>query len=120
MILDFIRFTGGQSERISNTGRPLDLRHNVVDVTGHMRTIGSMTWIPGTGTRGTADISATIQGRSVKIEVKCKATNDRQSEPQKRYQEEVERSGGLYVIATSFEQFYTWYNELFTPEKQAQ
>jgi hypothetical protein len=72
-----------------------------------------MQWIPGAGTKGTADISATIQGRSVKVEVKI--GNDRQSEYQKQYQESVERCGGIYFIACTFEQFYQWYNESFTP-----
>jgi hypothetical protein len=63
-------------------------------------------------TPGSADIAATINGRSVKIEVKH--GKDRQSEAQRRYQEAIERAGGLYVIATSFEQFYNWYIEMFT------
>ncbi|HJY63731.1 MAG TPA: hypothetical protein VJ455_06205 [Ignavibacteria bacterium] len=62
---------------------------------------------------GTADISATIAGRSVKIEVKI--GRDKQSQKQKEYQRQVEASGGLYFIAKSFDQFFTWYNELFTP-----
>jgi hypothetical protein len=110
-IIDFLRFSGHQAERINNTGRPLDQRQNVTDVLGHVRTIGSMKWIPGTGTRGTSDISSTIAGRSVKIEIKI--GRDRQSEAQKQYQAEVERSGGLYYIATSFPQFYNWYQSTF-------
>lgn len=110
-IIHWIRLNGGQAERINNTGRPIDNRRVVTDVLGHRRVIGSIQWIPGTGTRGTADISATIKGRSVKIEVKI--GRDRQSEYQLRYQAEVEASGGLYFIATSFDQFYQWYNTHF-------
>jgi len=105
MIMDFLRLKGHQAERISNTGRPID---NTKWSNG--RIIGSIEWIRGTGTRGTADISATINGRSVKIEVKI--GRDRQSIYQKRYQEQVEAAGGLYVIAKSFNQFYELYNEL--------
>lgn len=53
----------------------------------------------------------TANGKAVKIEIKI--GRDRQSEAQKRYQEQIERAGGLYVIATSFEQFYGWYQETF-------
>lgn len=110
-IIDFIRFKGGQAERISNTGRPIDRRYNYTDVAGVTRSIGSIEWIKGSGTNGTADISATIKGRSVKIEVKI--GRDRQSNDQLKYQRQVEDAGGLYVIAKDFESFYKWYNQKF-------
>lgn len=114
-IIDFIKFNGGQAERISNTGRPIDRREVVTNVIGQQRQIGSIEWIPGTGANGTADISATIQGYSVKIEVKCKVTGDRyQSQDQKLYQQAIEAAGGLYIIAREFQQFYNWYGETFS------
>ncbi len=109
-IIDFVRLNGYQAERINSTGRQLDQRKTVTDVLGRKRTIGSIKWIKGPGQVGTADISATIKGRSVKIEVKCKATGDRyQSQRQKDYQKEIERAGGIYIIARTFEDFYNWY-----------
>ncbi len=101
MVIRYIKFIGGQAERISTTGRPIDGTKVFQDAIGRTRMIGSVTWIPGSGTKGSADISATIAGRSVKIEVKMK---DKQSEYQKAYQESIERAGGIYLIATSFEQ----------------
>jgi len=108
-IIDFLTFSGWQAERINSTGRPIDNTKIITDVLGSKRRIGSMKWIPGTGTKGTADISATINGRSCKIEVKMK---DRQSEDQKRYEEQVIRAGGLYWIVRSFEEFLNKYNGL--------
>ncbi len=108
-IIDFLRFNGCQAERISNTGRPVDGRKRYTNVMGLQRQVGSIEWIPGQGTPGTADISATIGGRSVKIEVKI--GRDRQSEAQKKYQMDVEAAGGTYVIAKSFEGFLTWYSQ---------
>lgn len=105
-IIDFLRYTGAQAERINSTGRMIDQRQTVTNVISDIKTIGSVKWVHGTGTRGTADISATIQGRSVKIEVKI---NDRQSAHQKQYQQSIERSGGLYVIARDFQSFMDWY-----------
>lgn len=110
-IIQFIRLKGGQAERISNTGRRIDTQITFCDVIGCQRTIGGTHWINGTGTNGTADISATIAGRSVKIEVKIGA--DRQSEVQKLYQQAIEKAGGIYVIASTFEQFLNWYNQNF-------
>jgi hypothetical protein len=107
-IIDFINLSGYQAERINNTGRPIDRRETYTDVLGRTKTIGSIQYIRGTGTNGTADISATIKGRSVKIEVKV--GRDKQSQDQKEYQERIERSGGLYVIAKTFQEFYEWYN----------
>lgn len=108
-IIDWLRFNDHHAERISNMGRPVDGRKRYVDTVGFKRQIGSVQWILGQGTPGTADISATIVGRSVKIEVK--AGRDRQSEAQKKYQAAIEAAGGTYVIAKSFEGFWEWYKE---------
>lgn len=97
-IIDFIKLNKGQAERINCTGRTI-------------RTGSGQKYIPTSGQRGTADISATIQGRSVKIEVKI--GRDRQSEYQKQYQSEVEASGGIYYIAKDFGTFYSWYVQTF-------
>jgi hypothetical protein len=112
-VIHFLRLKGHQAERISNTGRIIDRSQVVSDVMGHRRTIGSKQWIPGTGTNGTADISSTIFGMSVKWEVKNKSTNDRQSEAQKRYQAEVEKSAGKYFIVSCFAQFLNTYYSNF-------
>lgn len=100
MVVDYIRFSGGQAERIAVTGR-------------HIRQAdGSTKWIKSSMTVGTADISATIAGRSVKIEIKCKATGDyKQSEAQQRYQQQVEKAGGIYLIVRTFVDFWEWYNQ---------
>jgi hypothetical protein len=110
-IIDFLRFTGSQSERVNCIGKVIDSRKTYTDVIGLSRTIGRVQYIPTTGQKGTADISATIKGRSVKIEIKI--GKDRQSEHQKQYQESIEASGGIYFIARNFQQFYNWYWEKF-------
>lgn len=106
-IIEWLRLNNCQAERINNTGRQLDDRKVVEDCMGFRKTIGSSRWIKGTGSNGTADISATIKGRSVKIEVKIGA--DKQSDAQKEYQGSVEAAGGVYIIAKDFESFYNWY-----------
>lgn len=118
-IIDFIVFRGGQAERISSTGRFIDNRKTFVDVIGRKRTIGTAKWIRPNTTNGSSDISATIQGRAVKIEVKCKATGDRyQSAAQKSYQQAIEAAGGVYIIATDFQSFYEWYVKHFGNENK--
>ena len=98
-IIDFIKLRGGQAERVSIMGRPIKQANgNYMFGKSHM-------------TKGTADISATIRGRSVKIEVKIGA--DHQSCAQRKYQADIERAGGLYYIAKDFESFVEWYNRMF-------
>ena len=110
-IIDWLRFNGHQAERIAVMGRPIDNTKVVVDTLGFSRRIGSIKWIPGSGQRGSSDISATIRGRSIKIEVKIR---DRQSEHQKSYQLQIEKAGGLYWLVRSFDEFYEFYNMLTT------
>jgi hypothetical protein len=114
-IVDFLRLQGWQAERINNMGRPVDGTKTFVDVVGNVRSVGQVTWIPGSGSKGTSDISATIAGQSVKIEVKM--GRDRQSDEQMQYQWTVEQAGGVYLIARSFEEFLEWYKEGENGEK---
>jgi hypothetical protein len=86
----------------------IDNRKTYTDVIGRTKTIGSTKYIPTTGTKGSADISATIAGKSVKIEVKI--GKDRQSEHQKVYQDQIENAGGDYFIAKDFDSFYNWFS----------
>lgn len=111
-IIAYLKYKGWQAERINTTGIPIDSRRQVTDITGRTRNIGSLTWRPSGSTVGSADISATIGGRSVKIEVKI--GKDRQSEAQRRYQQAIEQAGGLYYIARNFTDFWKWYQQTFT------
>lgn len=111
MILDFIKLSGGQAERINCTGRPIDRRFQIEDSIGRLVTVGRVEYVKASGTRGTADISATIKGRSVKIEIKI--GRDKQSPEQFQYQQRIETAGGIYFIAKDFGSFYNWYLSTF-------
>ena len=109
-VLRFIKYSGYQAERINTMGvfRPAP---KIIDVVGRSRTLGKGKWTKGTGTRGSSDISATIKGRSVKIEVKF--GKDKQSDHQKSYQESIEKAGGVYIIAKNMTDFVDWYDKFF-------
>ncbi|HAK00376.1 MAG TPA: hypothetical protein DCM62_10150 [Bacteroidales bacterium] len=111
-IIDFISLHGWQAERINTTGRIIDNSKTFTDVAGRVQTLGRAQWVPGTSTAGSADISATIAGKAVKIEVKT--GSDRQSQAQKDYQKAIEAAGGVYYIARNFDLFFEWYNANFT------
>ena len=106
-IVHWLNLNGWQAERISTTGRYIDNSKVVTDILGNKKKIGTGKYIKGSGTNGSADISATIKGRSIKIEVKI--GKDKQSDAQKKYQEMIEKAGGVYFIATDFDDFMMFY-----------
>jgi hypothetical protein len=109
-VIDYIKLMGYQAERIAVMGRYIDGSKVVSDILDRQMRIGSGNWIPGSMQKGSADISATIKGKSVKIEIKI--GKDRQSEDQKKYQEAIERAGGVYWIVRSFDEFLNFYNSI--------
>lgn len=104
-VIAWINLNGGFAERINTTGRMLDNSTIVKDALGINRKIGGTKWIKGTGTNGSADISATVNGKSWKIEIKI--GKDKQSEAQIEYQKRTEASGGIYTIVKTFDEFYS-------------
>jgi hypothetical protein len=104
-IITFLRLNGHQAERVNTMGRQIKAKS------------GKMIYIPTTGSKGSADISATINGLSVKLEVKV--GRDRQSERQQRYQEQIMNAGGIYHVATDFQSFTRWYNMTFVDNKNS-
>lgn len=85
-IIEYIQLTGNAAHRINVIGVPLP--------GGKFRPSPN---------RGVADIIACIDGRYVGIEVKI--GRDKQSVYQKKYQEDIESSGGIYFICSSLSNF---------------
>ena len=106
-IIDWIRFNGGQAERVSTVGRYVQ-GASYVDVVGRTR-LTKGKYIPSVGAIGASDISAIIKGKSLKIEVKMK---DKESPAQLEYKKDVEAAGGIYFIAHNFNEFLVKYNEI--------
>ena len=110
-IIFYINATGNQAERIGSQGQYREGKKIEVG-TGEIAYTKQLPgkWTKGQGTKGTADISSIINGKSVKIEVKY--GRDIQSEAQKQYQNKIETAGGIYYIARDFDTFIEWYNTL--------
>ena len=66
-------------------------------------------WTKSTTRRGIGDLIAIIKGQTVMIEIKI--GSDRQSQWQKVTQKQVEESGGVYIIARTFDDFINWYKK---------
>ena len=109
LVIDFLEMNGYQAERISSMGRYIDGTKQVTDCIGRKRTIGSGKYVKSTTTNGTADISATIKGRSVKIEIKWQ--KDTQSKDQKAYEASINKAGGIYIIVKTFDYFVDWFDD---------
>jgi len=109
-VIAWITYMGGQAERISSQGQYREGKKIQVGTgtLSHSKQLPGK-WTPGQSTKGTADISATIKGRSVKIEIKYE--KDRQSDVQKEYQAAIERAGGVYIIVRTFDEFVEWYQK---------
>jgi hypothetical protein len=116
-IKDFLNLSGHQAERINTMGTFIKGK---IKNHGHLGTeINEGRYIPTTGTKGSADLSSIIKvnvegvgvvGLTVKIEVKI--GKDRQSDEQKKYEQDVIAAGGKYWICKSFDEFYNKYLEL--------
>ena len=117
-ICRFIQLHGGQAERIKNTGRAIDNTKTVTNILGQSYKIGSVDWIPGTGTKGRSDISAVIPieiaghkvGLTVSIEVKI--GSDRPSLAQLKYAQDIINAGGVHWFVKTWPDFYAKYCEL--------
>ena len=107
-VIAYVQYMGGQAERISSQGQYREGAKIQVG-TGELAHTKQLPgkWTPGQSTKGTADISATIRGRSVKMEIKY--GRDVQSQVQKDYQASIEKAGGVYIIVRTFDEFVVWY-----------
>ena len=100
-IVDFIRLTGGYADRINNTG-----------------IIRNGKWTRSGTRKGIADIMASkpieVGGRliGVQVAIEVKIGKDRQSDDQKKIEAEVIKSGGFYIIAKTWDQFYNEWNKI--------
>lgn len=92
-IVNFLIWNGHRATRVSSAGRMIKGK-----------------FIPGPTRKGAADISSTINGRSVMFEIKIGA--DVSSEYQLREQELEEKAGGKYFFVKTFEQFLENYDTI--------
>ena len=99
----FIRYTGNYADRINNTG--------IYDPkTKKFRRSNTR--------RGIADVMATKriehQGRyfAITVAIEIKYGNDKLSEYQLRIKDDIERAGGVYLVARTWDQFINDWNKI--------
>jgi hypothetical protein len=106
-IVNFINWSGYNATRISSAGR---LVGDAVTVTESGTRLRTQKFIPGPTRKGTADITATIKGRSVKIEVKV--GKDRPSQEQLKEQARERAAGGIYEFIADMGEFFALYDQV--------
>lgn len=106
IICNFLMWNEHRATRISSAGRMIDAPER--QPSGTVLTVKK--YIPGPTRRGSADISATIKGRSVMIEIKI--GKDRPSQYQLDEQARERKSGGVYEFIRTPEAFFELYDKL--------
>jgi hypothetical protein len=99
-ICNYINWIGFRATRVSSAGRMVD----TVSVEDSGTRLKLKKFIPSTTRKGTADISATIKGRSVMWEVKV--GKDRPSEYQLKEQQREINAGGMYFFVHNPDEFF--------------
>jgi hypothetical protein len=105
-ICNFLSWYGHRATRINVSGRLVD----AVEKQPSGARVGVKKWIPSSTRKGTADISATIKGRSVMIEIKV--GSDRPREDQLKEQIRERNAGGIYEFIKDTDQFFNLYDNL--------
>lgn len=90
-ISNFVNWNGYRATRISSAGRVVGGKY-----------------IYGNTRKGTADLSLTIKGRAIMIEIKV--GKDRASEHQLKEQAKERAAGGVYEFIHTIEQFIDFYD----------
>ena len=91
-IIKFLLWNGHRATRVSSAGRMIKGKY-----------------IPGSTRKGASDISATVYGKSLMLEIKIGA--DTPSDHQLREQELEQKAGGVYEFVKTFEEFLKIYDE---------
>ena len=100
-VIRWIELHGGAADRINTQGTFVKGKTVGVGMYGIKHLPGK--YIPSGSTKGHADITATINGKTWHIEIKI--GRDKQSDAQKKFQAKQEAAGAKYSIVRSFDDF---------------
>src|SRR6188768_292887 len=101
-VIKFIIWSGYNADRTNTQGRLVDAPQK--QDSGNVLTVKK--YIKSANRRGTADIGATIKGRSVKIEIKV--GKDKPSQYQQDEQVRERKAGGVYEFIKTMDEFINW------------
>ena len=105
-ICNYLSWRDHRATRINVSGRLVEGKEKQASGI----TLGVKKWIKSSTRKGTADISATINGRSVMIEIKI--GKDKPREDQILEQARERKAGGIYEFIKTPEEFFLLYDNL--------
>ncbi len=108
-IVKYLDWMGYYGNRINTVGREINQKYT----DGHGKVHVTKKWITGTTKKGSADVSAIINGRACSFEVKIGA--DKASEDQLKQKSKIERAGGIYEFVSSPEEFFNAIDSISSP-----
>jgi len=105
----FARIVGFHAERTKTQGRLMGATYK--DTPNGRLTVSKEKFVTSTSRKGSSDMKLLIKGSLITAEIKF--GKDTQKADQKKYQQDIERNGGIYVIFKTFEDFLIWYVERY-------
>ena len=106
--LMFLKYMGHRATRVNVAGRLVEKSTKTESGAVFM----DKTWLSSSTRKGSADVSATINGRSCMFE--GKAGKDKPRPEQLREQELERKAGGIYEFFNSAEQFLEIYDKIIS------
>jgi len=103
-ICNYLSWRDHRATRINVSGRLVEGKEKQASGV----TLGVKKWIKSSTRKGTADISATIKGRSVMIEIKV--GKDKPREDQLLEQARERKAGGVYEFIKTPDEFFSLYD----------
>lgn len=101
----FALIAGFHAERTKTQGRKMEAKYK--DTPNGRLTVSKEKFVTSTSRKGSSDMKIIIKGTFYATEIKF--GKDTQKDDQKKYQADIERNGGVYMIIHTFEEFLIWY-----------
>lgn len=115
-ICNFLLWSAHHGERTNNMGRPIEKTRPQFNIfSGKVEHLANgIEWQKGTGIKGSSDIKGHINNANHKfpipIYIEVKINKDSQSDEQKKYEQQVTKTGALYCIVKTPEDFFAFYD----------
>jgi len=112
-VVNYLDWSGCYGNRINTMGRVIKAGRDIQTINGTIKAKTVM--IKGSTKKGTADVQAVINGRSLALEIKV--GKDRMSEAQLKQQQAVQNAGGYYYVIRDVDTFLATYDKFMAAPK---
>lgn len=102
----FAKVVGFLAERTKTQGRQMDAKYINTSL-GRVQ-VSAPKYVTSTSRKGSSDMKLLIPNIGY-VACEIKFGRDTQKPDQVKYQKDVEKNGGIYIIVKTFEEFIIWY-----------